>query len=450
MVLRNKCKPDGSIDRRKARVVARGFAQQPGVHFNETFEPVALLSSIRLLIALAAKYKMEIKQLDVTTAYLNGPIKEEVFMEVPEYFAEALEVVIKTERIDDGTRSKAKSMLESLKKNDVVCLLQKSIYGLRQAGRNWYEKLDAILKEFCRNSVGREEDALFIIVYVDILLISKNSNKIDNLKEYLSSDLEIKNLGEPKYCLGIEFSRSSDCIVLQQTGYIHDLLIRFGMKDSKPVSTSMDVNVKLIKPDQMSEEEDDCVPYRELVSALMYLAVATSYLKGSAKLGLTFKTDRESLKGFVDADWANCLVDRRSYTGYTFILGGSVISWDSKKQRTVALSSTEAKYMGLTEAAKEIIHIKGFLSELGFENLSDAKLFNDNMGAQRLAENPSFHARSKHIDVRHHFIREMLRKKLLRLEYVPTEDMMANMMTKPLPGPKHQHCLKEVGLGVSG
>ena len=170
------------------------------------------------------------------------------------------------------------------------------------------------------------------------------------------------------------------------------------------------------------------------------------YLKGSADLGLTYEQRRKSLIGYVDADWAGCVVDRRSYTGYTFILANSAISWNSKKQRTVALSSTEAEYMGLAEASKEAIHLRNFLTELGFESISDAKVFNDNMGAQRLAENPIFHARSKHIDIRHHFVRETLRNKLIKLEHVSTEDVAADMLTKALTRPKHQRCVKLMGL----
>ena len=487
MVLRNKYKPDGSLDRRKARIVARGFAQQPGIHFNQTFAPVARLSSIRLLVALAANYGMTIKQLDVTTAYLNGVIKEEIFMETPKYLTEALETVIHRERSCSEIRIKAEKMLQELETGDKVCLLKKSLYGLRQSGRSWHEKLDEMMRKFgatptnadpCVYYIGQGEDALLIAVYVDdILVISRNKGKITKFKEYLSQKFEIKDLGEPKYCLGIEFTRDGNRIAMQQRGYIRDVLERFRMTDSKPVSTPMDVNVKLIKADRDSNVEDTKLPFRELVGALMYLAIATRpdiayavsalsqfntcfgethwtaakrvlrYLKGSAELGLVFEPGAESLKGYVDADWASCSMDRRSYTGYTFILGNGAVSWESKKQRTVALSSTEAEYMGLAEAAKETMHLREFLKELGFENLANATVLNDNMGAKRLAENPIFHARTKHIDVRHHFVREALQKKQLKLEHVSTDDMVADMLTKALPRPKHQRCLNMLGLG---
>lgn len=148
MVLRNKYKPDESIERRKARIVARGFAQQPGIHFNQTFAPVARLSSIRLLVALAANCGMTIRQLDVTTAYLNGVIEEEIFMETPRYLKEALETIIQTERTRNETRIKAEQMLEELKNGDKACLLKRSLYGLCQAGRSWYQRLDEVLRKF--------------------------------------------------------------------------------------------------------------------------------------------------------------------------------------------------------------------------------------------------------------------------------------------------------------
>ena len=148
MVLRNKYKPDGKLERRKARIVARGFAQRPGVHFNQTFAPVARLGSIRLLVALAAEYGMSIRQFDVTTAYLNGVIEEEVFMETPNFLAEALESIIQTERNSSKIGITAKSMLKDLESGDKFCLLKKSLYGLKQAGRSWHVKLDGVLKRF--------------------------------------------------------------------------------------------------------------------------------------------------------------------------------------------------------------------------------------------------------------------------------------------------------------
>ena len=249
------------------------------------------------------------------------------------------------------------------------------------------------------------------------------------------------------------------------------------MTDSKPVSTPMDVNTKLTRTEEEPSDEEKRLPYRELVGALMYLAVATRpdiafsvsalsqfntnyrqihwsaakrvlrYLKGTMNLGLVFESNNDLLKGYVDADWASCLNDRRSYTGFVFVLGTGPVSWDVKKQRTVTLSSTESEYMTLAEAEKEAIALRGFLEELGFGNLAEVIIYNDNLGANKLAENPVFHARSKHIDVRHHFVRQTLKENLISIEHVSTEDMGADMLTKGLPGPKHKKCLELLALG---
>lgn len=264
-------------------------------------------------------------------------------------------------------------------------------------------------------------------------------------------------------------------MTMNQRGYIVDLLSRFNMADAKPVSTPMDTNKKLVREAEPYELDED-VPYRELVGCLTYLALATRpdigfaascqgqfnnsygrahwvaakrvlrYLKGTMDLGLKYYADSKSLKGFVDSDWGNCSDDRRSYSGYVFVLCCSPISWDARKQRTVALSSTEAEYMGLTEGAKESIYWAAFLKELGFEDLTDIVVFSDNFGALRLAENPVFHARSKHIAIRHHFIREALEDNRLRVEHVSTDDNVADMFTKSIPRPKFEKCVALSGL----
>jgi len=480
IVLRNKINPDGTINRRKARLVAKGFAQRPGIHFHQTFAPVARMSSIRLLVALAAKHGMSIHQLDITTAYLNGSIEESIYMEPPNYIIESLEVLISKENKRSELYRKAKAMLRELDNGDKVCLLKKSLYGLKQAGRNWYNTLNKVLKKYgaiplnadpCVYHIGKGEDLTLIAVYVDDLIIaSKDVNKIEQLKINISQNFEIKDLGDIKHCLGIEFTKKDDRITMHQRGYTIDILNRFGMMESNPVCTPMDINQKLTRPNTTSTTMTSKFPYRELIGALMYLAVSTRpdiaftvsclsqfidchdeshwraakrvlrYLRGSIDLGLEFMPTSNPLTCFVDSDWANCPNDRRSYTGYATILSNAAISWEAKKQRTVELSSTEAEYMGLTEATKESIYLRNFLIELGFNHLADLTILNDNLGAKKLVENPGFHSRSKHIDVRHHFVREALSNQIVKIEHIPTDDMISDVMTKGLPGPKHQKC----------
>lgn len=368
----------------------------------------------------------------------------------------------------------------------MVCKLKKSLYGLRQSGRSWNKKLDAILRKLgaipttsdpCLYYIKKGEDLTLIATYVDdIIIASKNENKITNLGNRLSKEFDLKDLGEISYCLGIEFKRSNQKIHLRQTGYINELLERFGMSDCKPIGTPMETNLKLSKAEENPKERLDDVPYRELIGSLTYLSVCTRpdisytmsylsqfnnnygtehwkaakrvlrYLKGTIDIGLCYDASTSPIKGYVDADWGGCIEDRRSYTGYSFILGGSPISWDARKQRTVALSSTEAEYMALTEAAKESIYLRNFLTELHLNAIADITVFGDNMGALKLAENSIFHGRTKHIDIKHHFIREALRNGFLKVSHIPTEEMVADVLTKSLGKPKHLTCLKLMGI----
>lgn len=487
MILTNKYQSDGCLRKRKARIVARGFSQRPGVDFDETFAPIARLSSIRLVMAIAAHYKMYIHQCDITTAYLNSIIMEEVYMEIPEFLEETLEKLISIESHKSNIRFKAIEMLKQLRTGNKVCHLQKALYGLRQASREWHARLDSELRKFdttsssgdpCVYYKGQEEDIFLIAIYVDdIIIVSADLNEIQKFKNHLSQAFEIKDLGEIKYCLGIEFSRKGDSIIMNQKNYIKNLLERFNVMEAKPVNTPMEPNLKLMKINEHQEDKND-VPYRELIGYLMYLAVTTRpdiayvisslsqfnnkygpehwtaakrvlrYLKGSIDRSLVYKSSQENLKGYVDADWGSCINDRHSYTGFVFIFSQAPITWESRKQRTVALSSAEAEYMGLTEATKEAIYLRKFLIELRLKEFSDTTLYNDSASAQKLAKNPIFHGRTKHIDIKHHFVREALKDNLISLKYLCTENMITDIFTKALLASKHFKCTQFLVLSI--
>lgn len=485
IVLRNKYTSDGQLERRKARLVAQGFSQQPGVHFTETFAPVARLSSIRLIAALAARHRMTIKQFDVATAYLNGELRERIFMEPPTQLKSILRAITEEETEDVDFRLKAAKMLSELEEGDKVCLLKKSLYGLRQAGRQWHSRLNEALTKNgftatngdpCLYRKDQGEDITLIAVYVDDLIVASRSQKcISDISKKLGDCFEIRDIGPIDYCLGVKFKQSEDRITLSQRGYITDLLNRFNMNDARPVSTPICADTKLTK---QSEDLEQDVPYRELVGSLTYLALTTRpdisfaasslgqfnncygkshwtaakrvlrYLKGTIDLGLCYSKRPEPLTAYVDSDWGNCPDDRRSYSGYVFVLSGCPISWDARKQRTVALSSTEAEYMALTEGTKESIYWTSLLQELGFHDLTDVKVHIDNLGALKLAENPVFHARSKHIDIRHHFVREALRDKRVRIQHLSTNENVADMFTKGLTKLKLTNCIELAGMQI--
>jgi len=488
MVLRNKRDAEGQIKRRKARLVARGFAQRPGIDYHDTFAPVARLESLRLLIALAAKHDLKIHQVDVTAAYLHGTIEEEIYMELPEQLEESLEEIVSRKGNKTAVGIKAKKMLEDLRDGNKTCRLKRALYGLKQAGRQWHKRLKEKLQilglrpinaDPCVFSSGQKGKTLFVLVYVDdILIFYQNKKDLNNICEGLLQDFNIKNLGEARYCLGIEITRRNNKITISQSGYIRELLSRFGMNDCNPVHTPIEIGAKLDKTVDDHSGIHGTRPYQELIGALNYLAVATRpdishivnclsqfntchnerhwqaakrvlrYLKGSIHFGITYSKDAGSLEGFVDADWAGCPVDRRSYTGYVFTLGGAAVSWESKKQRTIALSSTEAEYMALTETTKEAIYLRGFLSELKLSVPKRVQIMNDNRGALLLAQNHTFHARTKHVDVRHHFVRHALQEGLIDIEHLPSEEMPADFLTKGLPKEKHYRCMEQLGIGI--
>ncbi|KAF1318445.1 Integrase catalytic core protein, partial [Globisporangium splendens] len=454
-VFKVKENQDGEIDRHKARLVAKGFSQKYGIDYEETFAPMAKFTSIRIILSLAAKYNLMLHQMDVKTAFLNGVLDEDIYMKQP-----------------DGYVDQAHP--------DYVCKLKRSLYGLKQAPRMWNQTIDAFMLEcgftkceldHCVYVKRDGVEMVFVVLYVDDLIIACSSEgMLATTKRALCKRFEMTDMGELKYCLGMEIKRDavSGAVSIRQTKFAQSILCKFGMSDSKPVKSPQDASLKLVK--NMCEggcKHDETmknVPYRSAVGCLMYLMVATRpdlaaavgvlsqfasdpcpthwqalkrvlrYLNGTQTHGITFSANTSGeLIGYSDADWAGDIDSRRSTSGYAFILNGGCISWRSKKQRSVALSSTEAEYMALSEATQEAVWLKGILCELG-EHSSDrpVKIFEDNQGSIALAKNPEFHKRTKHIDIRYHFVRGKVEDDQVVLEYCPTEDMLADMMTKAI------------------
>ncbi|KAF1318440.1 Gag-pol polyprotein, partial [Globisporangium splendens] len=454
-VFKVKENQDGEIDRHKARLVAKGFSQKYGIDYEETFAPVAKFTSIWIILSLAAKYNLMLHQMDVKTAFLNGVLDEDIYMKQP-----------------DGYVDQAHP--------DYVCKLKRSLYGLKQAPRMWNQTIDAFMLEcgftkceldHCVYVKRDGVEMVFVVLYVDDLIIACSSEgMLATTKRALCKRFEMTDMGELKYCLGMEIKRDavSGAVSIRQTKFAQSILCKFGMSDSKPVKSPQDASLKLVK--NMCEggcKHDETmknVPYRSAVGCLMYLMVATRpdlaaavgvlsqfasdpcpthwqalkrvfrYLNGTQTHGITFSANTSGeLIGYSDADWAGDIDSRRSTSGYALILNGGCISWRSKKQRSVALSSTEAEYMALSEATQEAVWLKGILCEPG-EHSSDrpVKVFEDNQGSIALAKNPEFHKRTKHIDIRYHFVREKVEDDQVVLEYCPTEDMLADMMTKAI------------------
>lgn len=460
-VFKTKCDENGNISRYKARLVAKGYSQQFGIDYNETYSPVVRYTSIRYLIALAAKADLKIYQMDVTTAFLQGELNEEIYMEQPEEF-------------NDGTK--------------MVCKLEKSLYGLKQAGRMWNIKLDAALKQYglekCKTDpciYYRGNLKLVIAIYVDdFLIFYKKEDELKELKAFLNKTFQMKDIGMAKHCIGIRISQEKNNIDLDQSVYIQNVLRRFGMENCKPVGTPCDTNQKL-KITDVNEENSlvGKVPYQEAVGCLLFLAQATRpdiafavnnvsrfnnnhaqihwqavkrimrYLSATIAMKLRYmKGHTSNIQAYCDADWASDVDQRKSCSGFVIKMGSAAISWGSKKQTIVALSSTEAEYIALSTITREILWLKQLQVEIDQNAEALTKIYCDNQSAIKLAEIDAYRPRTKHIDIRFHHIRENIESKIIAVEFIPTHEMVADSLTKPVTKEKSFYCADQMGLKV--
>ena len=306
----------------------------------------------------------------------------------------------------------------------------------------------------------------------DIVLAGENETRIQEVKQMLASKFDIKDLGKLTYFLGMSVVQDQGELTtwIAQPAYIKKLLEKQGLGDSKPVGTPVDPGSHLLKATE-DEEAVDQQLYQSLVGSLMYLSVCTRpdiayavstlarfsnkpnrshwtaakrvlrYLRGTDDYGIAFtKSDSGECMGYSDADWAGDQEDRRSTSGYLFLMTGGPVSWKSRKQESVALSTAEAEYIALSSAAQETVWLRRLITELGSELEGPTTLMEDNQSAIAMAKNPQFHGRAKHIDIRHHFIREKVNGGDIKLIYCPTGDMIADMLTKGL----NRHQLKNL------
>ena len=455
-VFKVKRNADGTVERFKARLVAQGYSQSQGVDYQEVFSPVVRYNSIRSLLAVANICDWEVHQMDVKTAFLQGDLDEEIYMKQP-----------------DGYVDKEKP--------NHVCKLKKSIYGLKQAARCWNFAIDSFLKSNGYKNSGADSclyvksvkqsngkvDFIILALYVDdILLFSNNIDMLTKEKILLARRFKVEDLDEVHYVLGmsVERNRNSRTLSISQPKYLEGILKRANMDKCKPVTTPLEQGRKF---QQLSDDEKpvDVQKYQMIIGCLTYATTATRpdlaaavgilskfmsrpgkdhwtgvkrilrYIQGTLNYGLMFSADNKSpvLVGFSDADWAGDLDTRRSTSGYVFQIQGNTVSWCSKRQATVSKSSTEAEYTALSGASQEAVWMRRLLADIGFEQRGPSTIFEDNQGAIELARNPKFHNRTKHIDVSLHFIREQVNLKAISVKYCPTEDMLADIMTKGLP-----------------
>lgn len=441
--------PDGTIARYKARWVAKGYAQVKGRDYDKSYAPVVRSDTSRILLSIAAHKGWKIRQYDIETAFLNSQINRMLYTAEPKGF----------ETGDDN-----------------ACLLNTALYGLVQSAHLWFEEMKKTLLEY--GLIQSKHDSalfydtkteLYVTVYVDdIKAYAPTDAIIDKLGAFISKKYKLTDLGDLKWYLGMEINRlKDDSIVLTQTKYIRDLLRKHGMENCASAPTPM-TKVPLKKaPKGYKCEKPLLKAYQSLVGELMHLMVQTRpdlaqsvstlaqfmsnpteehwtaanrvlrYLQGTMYIGICYSRTLGvwSMSVWTDSSWGEDPDDSRSTNGYVVLMGGGPAAWRSTKQQSVALSSTEAEYMGQTMAATQVMWTRGLLKELQIEGTipKDATvIYADNQGAIKLAQNPIFQRRSKHIAVRYHYTRDLIEQNEIDLEYKNTKEMIADGLTKPL------------------
>jgi hypothetical protein len=457
-VYKVKFKADGTVERYKARLVAKCYTQCEGLDYYETFSPVAKLTTVRCLLAIASSKNWFLHQLDVNNAFLHGELNEEVYMSLPPGFA------------NNGEKR--------------VCRLTKSLYGLKQASRQWFAKFSTTLldngfqqfkADYSLFTRVKGNTFVALLVYVDDIIIASNdASAVSQLTTYLNTKFKLKDLGPLKFFLGLEIARCSKGISICQRKYTLEILEDAGLLASKPVSFPMESNLKLsrITGDLLK----DPTSYRRLVERLLYLTITMPdisysvqilsqfmdsprqphmdaavrvlrYLKSAPAQGLFYPVVSSfHLKAFCDSDWVGCPDTRRSVTGFCVFLGDSLISWKSKKQVTVSRSLAEAEYRSMAATTCELIWLFSLLKDLHIIHPQPALMFCDSQAAIHIAANPVYYERTKHIEVDCHIVRDKIQEGLIRTLHVSTQHQLADLFTKALGFAPFSHLISKMNV----
>jgi hypothetical protein len=457
-IFKNKTDEAGNIVRNKARLVAQGYTQVEGIDFDETFAPVARIESIRLLLAIACFINIKLHQMDVKAAFLNGILIDEAYVEQPKGF-------------------------EDPHYPDHVYKLKKALYGLKQAPRAWYGRLTDFLLQFgfIRGEADRTlfikqsgEDLLIAQIYVDdIVFGSTNDTMLNKFVEAMTTTFEMSMVGDLNYFLGLQIKQSQDGIFFSQSKYAKNLVKRFGLEHSKIMKTPMGSSQKLCK-DNVAQDVDPTL-YRSMIGSLLYLTSSRPdimysvcvcaryqacpkeshlnavkriirYVAGTSDLGIWYTKDTSStLVGYSDADWAGDIDDRKSTSGGCFYMGNNLISWHSRKQNCVSQSTAESEYIAAGSCCTQLLWLSKMFHDYGLEN-DILTIFCDNTSAINISKNPVQHSLTKHISIRHHFLRDLVEKNIVKLEYIPTENQIADIFTKALDHERFSLLRKSLGM----
>ena len=459
-IFKKKMKVDGTIDKFKARLVAKGFTQKEGIDYFDTYAPVARIATIRLLIALASIHNLIIHQMDVKTAFLNGELEEEVYMQQPEGF------------VVPGQENK-------------VCKLVKSLYGLKQAPKQWHQKFDEVVlsngfsineADKCVYSKFVGEIGVIICLYVDDMLIfGTDLEQVENTKRFLSNNFDMKDMGVADIILGIRIVRDNENITLSQSHYIEKILKKFGKFDCVSVSTPLDPSAKLVpnKGKPIAQLE-----YARVIGCLMYAMTSTrpdiafvvgklsrytsnpsklhwhavyrvlKYLKRTIQYGICFSGDPSVLEGYSDASWITDRVDHVSTSGWIFMLGGGAISWGSKKQTCITDSTMAAEFIALASASKEAEWLRDLLYNIPLwpKPMAPISIHCDSEATLSKAYSQVYNGKSRHIGVRHSYVRQLITDGVITIDFVRSSQNLADPLTKGLT--RDLVCKTSIGMGL--
>ena len=467
-----KLHPDGSILRFKARLVLQGYRQRKGIDYKLTSSPVCKMQSVRILLLLAAKFDLELTSMDVSTAYLNADIKDTIYMKIPPGY------------IKNSPETK-------------YLKLEKALYGGKQSGRRWYERITTFLKSkgykqlksdsciFCSQDPTIK---IYICIYVDDILIAGTTDEVDKFKNMMYSEFKMTEIPVADKFIGLEINRNRKTkkIHLSQNQYVKELLEKFNLNDLQPCSIPADPNKSihtryLDPPDEKEIAFMKTINFRSMIGGLLWLlntrmeiAAAVNqlcpYVTSPRKIhydaicqifaylkytlnenyGTLITSNNESesviLDCFTDANWASDIDTRRSKSGILLRLDGSTIITRSHMQPTIAQSSTGAELISANDGAKDIVWARQFLQECNFPQLHPTILSHDNAGSIAISENDTLAKVNRHLDVKLLWLRELVANNIIGMKYVKSSEMIADALTKILPRPPFERFRQLIGI----
>ncbi|KAJ0754654.1 putative RNA-directed DNA polymerase [Helianthus annuus] len=453
-------KADGSIDKYKARLVIKGFRQKEGLDYFDTYSPVTRITSIRLVLAIAALRNLEVHQMDVKTAFLNGDLEEEIYMEQPEGFSAP------------GNKGK-------------VCKLVKSLYGLKQAPKQWHQKFDHVMIDNgfkineCDKCVYFKDTPrgyVILCLYVDdMLIIGSDDKMINSTKDMLKGRFDMKYMGLADVILGVKINRTQNGLVLSQSHYVDKILGKFNSDDTSIARSPIDntQRLRMNRGESVSQLE-----YSRIIGSLMYLMTCTRpdlayavsrlsrytsnpsedhwkaitrvlrYIRYTRDYGLHYTRDPAVIEGYTDANWISDIKDHRSTSGYVFTLAGAAIAWNSSKQTVIARSTMESEFVALDKSGEEAEWLRQFVEDIPRwpKPLTAICIHCDNQSALARAQSMMYNGRSRHIRRRHNTVRQLISTGVISVYYVRSNENIADPLTKGLSTDKVYRLSRGMGL----